>query len=148
MHRKATGNMTEYKHCSYSLRKAIQQAKHQYRDKIEPQFNGSDTRRMWQGLQSITDYKKKTSPIANHDVLLPGKLNTFFARFEDTTVPLTRPATKTFKRVNPRKAAGPDGIPCRVLRACVYGHIQSIPIPVCCSHMLQEGHHCSCSQES
>ena len=44
---------------------------------------------------------------------------------------LTRPATKTcglsftaadvsktFKRVNPRKAAGPDGIPSRVLRAC------------------------------
>ena len=26
--------------------------------------------------------------------------------------------SKTFKRVNPRKAAGPDGIPCHVLRAC------------------------------
>jgi hypothetical protein len=26
---KATGNMTEYKQCSYSLRKAIKQAKHQ-----------------------------------------------------------------------------------------------------------------------
>jgi hypothetical protein len=25
---------------------------------------------------------------------------------------------KTFKRVNPRKATGPDGIPSRVLRAC------------------------------
>ena len=25
---------------------------------------------------------------------------------------------KTFKRVNPCKAAGPDGIPSRVLRAC------------------------------
>jgi hypothetical protein len=46
-------------------------------------------------------------------------------------VPLTRPATKTcglsftaadmskiLKRVNPRKDAGPDGIPSRVLRAC------------------------------
>ena len=27
-------------------------------------------------------------------------------------------------------------------------HSQSILIPVCCSHMLQEGQHCSCSQES
>jgi hypothetical protein len=67
----------------------------------------------------------------NHNVLLPDKLNSFFARFEDNTVPLTRPATKicglsftaanvskTFKRVNSRKAAGPDGIPSRVLRAC------------------------------
>jgi hypothetical protein len=26
--------------------------------------------------------------------------------------------SKTFKRVNPRKAAGPDGMPSRVLRAC------------------------------
>ena len=86
---------------------------------------------MWQGLQSITDYKKKTSPIADTDVLLPDKLNNFFARFEDNTVPLTRPATKTcglsfttanvsktFKRVNPRKAASPVGIPSHILRAC------------------------------
>jgi hypothetical protein len=123
--------MTEYKQCSYSLRKAIKQAKRQYRDKVESQFNGSDTRGMWQGLQSITDYKKKPSPVTDQDVLLPGRLNNFFARFEDNTVPLTRPATKTcglsftaaevsktFKRVNPRKAAGPDGIPSRALRAC------------------------------
>ena len=53
------------------------------------------------------------------------------ARFEDNTVPPTRLATKvcglsfpvadmskTFKRVNPHKAAGSDGIPSRVLRAC------------------------------
>ena len=26
--------------------------------------------------------------------------------------------SETFKRVNPRKAVGPDGIPSRVLRAC------------------------------
>ncbi|CDR18153.1 unnamed protein product [Oncorhynchus mykiss] len=52
---KVTRNMTEYKQCSYSLRKAIKQAKRQYRDKVESQFNGSDTRGMWQGLQSITD---------------------------------------------------------------------------------------------
>jgi hypothetical protein len=54
-----------------------------------------------------------------------------FARFEDNTVPPTQPVTKecglsfsmanvskTFKRVNPRQAAGPDGIPSRVLRGC------------------------------
>ena len=65
------------------------------------------------------------------DILLPDKLNTFFACFEDDTVPPMRPATKdcglsfsvadvskTFKHVNPHKADGPDGIPIRVLRAC------------------------------
>ena len=48
-------------------------------------------------------------------------------------MPPTRPATKdcglsfsvanvskTFKRVNPHKTAGPDGIPSSVLRACAY----------------------------
>ena len=101
------------------------------RDKVESQFNGSNTRRMRQGLQTITDYKKKTSTVADTDVLFPDKLNNFFTLIEDNTVPLTRPATKTcglsfttanmsktFKRVNPRKAAGPDCIPSRVIRAC------------------------------
>ena len=41
-HGKATGNMTEYKQCSYSLRKAIKQAKCEYRDKLGSQFNGSN----------------------------------------------------------------------------------------------------------
>ncbi|CDQ85446.1 unnamed protein product [Oncorhynchus mykiss] len=45
-HGRVTGNMTEYKQCSFSLK----QAKCQYRDKVESQFNGSDTRRMWHGL--------------------------------------------------------------------------------------------------
>ena len=89
-HCKVTGNVAEYKQCSYSLRKAIKQAKRQYRDEVESQFNGSDT--MWQGLQTITNYKQKTSHVADTDVLLPDKLNTFFARFEDNTVPPTRPA--------------------------------------------------------
>ena len=78
--------------------------------------------------QSITDYKKKTSPVAAINVLLPDKLNNLF---EDNTVPLTGRTTKTcwlsftadnvskiFKRVNPCKTVGPDGIPSRVLRAC------------------------------
>ena len=47
---KVTGNITEYKQCRYSLHKAIKRAKHQYRDKVESQFNGSDTRGMWQGF--------------------------------------------------------------------------------------------------
>jgi hypothetical protein len=81
---------------------------------------------MWPGLQTITDYKGKTSQVEDTDALLSDKLNTFFPRFEDNTVPPTRPAPKdcgllfsvadvseTFKRVNPRKAADPDGIPSR-----------------------------------
>ena len=62
--------------------------------------------------------------------MLPDKLNTFTC-VEDNTVLPTMPAPKdcglsfsvvdvsnTFKRVNPHKADGPDGIPSGVLRAC------------------------------
>jgi hypothetical protein len=118
--------MEEYKQCSYSLRKAIKQAKHRYRDKVESQFNSSDKRSMWQGLQTVMDYKRKTS-----HVLLPDRVNTILTRFEDNTQLLTQPAikdcglsfsvanlSKTFQCVNPTKAAGPNGIASRVLRAC------------------------------
>ena len=74
--------------------KAIKQAECRYRDKVESQFNRSDTRRMWQGLQEIKDYKKKTSHVSDTDITLPDKLNTFFARFEDNTVPPSQPANK------------------------------------------------------
>ena len=77
---------------------------------------------MWQGLQEITDYKKKTRHVTDTVVTPP---NTLFAHFEDNTVPPSRPAnedyanvSKTFTFVNPRKAAGPNGISNRVLRAC------------------------------
>ena len=71
---------------------------------------------MWQGLQTITDYKKKTSHVTDTDVLLPDKLNSFFASFENNAVPPTRPTSKdgglsfsvadvskTIKRVNPAR---------------------------------------------
>ena len=60
---------------------------------------------------------------------LPGELNSFFARFETSqageaqrdqepeTCPLVlnrADVCKSFKRVNPNKAPGPDGIPGRV----------------------------------
>ena len=38
-HDKVTGKIAEYKQCSYSLHKAIKQAKRQYKDKVESKFN-------------------------------------------------------------------------------------------------------------
>ena len=85
----------------------------------------SDPRRMWQGLQTITDYKGKPSRELPSDTSLPDELNYFNARFEvSNTESCTRaPAvpddcvitlaivdmSKTFKQVNIHKAAGPDG---------------------------------------
>jgi hypothetical protein len=70
---------------------------------------------MWQGLQIIRNYKGKTIHVADTNVLLPDNLNTFFACFEDNTVPsFVADVSRTFKRVNPRKAVDPDGILSRV----------------------------------
>ena len=66
----------------YTLRRTIKQAKRQYRAKIESYYTGSDARRMWQGLQTITDYKGKHSRELPSDTSLPENLNLFYARFE------------------------------------------------------------------
>ena len=90
---------------------------------------------MWQGLKTITDYKGKPSHELPSDASLPDELYVFNARFEASyteacmrppPVPDNRVITlsvadvsKTFKQVNIHKAAGPDGLPRRLLRACV-----------------------------
>ena len=89
---------------------------------------------MWQGLQTITDYKWKHSRELPSDTSLPNELNYFYARFEanNTETCMRAPAvledcvitlsaadvSKTFRQVNIHKATGPDGLPGRVLRVC------------------------------
>jgi hypothetical protein len=91
---------------------------------------------VWQGLQTITNYKRKTSP-ADDDPALPDKLNDFYARFDrDNTTPVTvlppDPASPLpapfvvseeevralFKKQNCRKAGGPDGVSAAALHHC------------------------------
>ena len=45
----------------YALRRTIKQAKRQYRTKFESYYTGSDSRRMWQSLQTVNYYKGKPS---------------------------------------------------------------------------------------
>ena len=51
---------------------------------------------MWQGLQTITDYKGKPSCELPSDVSLPDELNGFYACFEasNTTACIRTPAVK------------------------------------------------------
>ncbi|XP_051980215.1 uncharacterized protein LOC127641324 [Xyrauchen texanus] len=88
---------------------------------------------MWQGIQAMTNYRT-TSVACDKDASLPDVLNNFYARFEVQNDVVARKNTpppndqvlcltmvdvrKTLRRVNPRKAAGPDNIPGRVLRGC------------------------------
>ncbi len=127
-----SGNSDNRKQASYDLRKSIKAAKRQYKNKVEEQFNTNNARSMWQGINNITGFK------GNKPASLPDELNTFYARFEAHNTAHTESAptaaaeevsplsiyvadvTQSFKRVNIRKAVGPDGIPGRVLRACAF----------------------------
>ncbi len=95
---------------------------------------------MWQGLKTICSSGNNSSAEVRADPLLAVKLNTFYGRFECNGGGATLPSSasgssrqssdhvitfseddvrRELKRVNVRKAAGPDGITGRVLRSCV-----------------------------
>ncbi len=93
---------------------------------------------MWQGINNITFFKGNKQATVNIAASLPDKLNKCYARFEAHNTAHTESApaaaaeelsplsisvadvTPSFKRVNIRKAVGPDGIPGRVLRVCAF----------------------------
>ncbi|KAL0150420.1 hypothetical protein M9458_054237, partial [Cirrhinus mrigala] len=125
-------------------RRGEEEAKQRYGRKLESQLQQNNSRSLWQGLRTITDYKAPTSGMMNADVTLADELNTFYARFEaaakdakdanasgangcrhedtastgNTFIISEHDVRRAFKRVNTRKAAGPDGISGRILRAC------------------------------
>ena len=105
---------------------------------------------MWQGIQAITDYKPTNTSPQTGEASLPDELNSFYARFDrdnqeaaikaaltTDNQPLTLSSTDVcaaLSRTNARKAAGPDGIPGRVLR---------VTGPSSCPHVLQNHLHCA-----
>ncbi|KAL0147043.1 hypothetical protein M9458_057567 [Cirrhinus mrigala] len=117
-----------------NLSHGIKKAKHQYAQKINNNFSDSkNTRSLWQAIQTITDYKPLPQA-SDDDTSLPDALNHFYSRSEiQNNTPAQKLHTspndqvlclsaadvrKTLSRINPRKAAGPDNIPGRVLREC------------------------------
>ncbi|KAK0149886.1 RNA-directed DNA polymerase from mobile element jockey [Merluccius polli] len=142
-----SGDRALYSAARSDLRRGIKAAKGEYRKKVELHL-GDDTRRVWQGIQHLTGYKGSLPAAAagGMNISLAEDLNHFFARFESARSPsspvlqlhpssLTHvpPAPTTTSNtltlqvhqvrrallaVNPRKAAGPDGVLGKVLRAC------------------------------
>ncbi|GAA6111721.1 uncharacterized protein LOC107695764 [Tachysurus ichikawai] len=95
---------------------------------------------MWQGLRTICAFGNKSSADVRPDPLLADELNTFYGRFESNLSSASLPISasgsssqisdnqviavsedevrRALKRVNVRKAAGPDGISGLILRSC------------------------------
>ncbi len=133
-----SGNTDDRRQASYDLRRSIKAAKRKYKNKVEEHFNNNNPRSMWQGINNITGFKGNKPATVNIAASLPDELNTFYARFEADNTAHTESAataaaeevsaltlsvadvTRSFKRVNIRKAVGPDGIPGRVLKACAF----------------------------
>ncbi|KAL0151258.1 hypothetical protein M9458_053449 [Cirrhinus mrigala] len=102
-----SGDKASLRVARVNLSRAVRRAKRDYGQRINEHFNSiRDTRRMWQGIQAITDYKPNQRS-SDGDPSLPDELNDFFADVR-----------RTLSRVNPHKAAGPDLISGRVLREC------------------------------
>ncbi|KAI4876772.1 hypothetical protein NFI96_015363, partial [Prochilodus magdalenae] len=79
-----SGDREAYSSARANLRKGISMAKHCYKQHIEEHFSSSDPRRMWQGIQTLTDYKPCSTVLANNCASLPDQLNHFYARFDRT----------------------------------------------------------------
>ncbi len=131
--------MSEYKASCYALRRAVRAAKRRYRERIESHFQLNDSRRMWQRLKTICSSGNNSSAEVRADPLLAEELNTFYGLFEcndgSATLPssasggsrqsiddhvitvLEKEVRRELRRVNVRKAAGPDGITGRILRS-------------------------------
>ena len=126
--------LVKYKNSRYSLRSAITAAKTLYGNKLDSDFSISDPRRLWKGIQALTDYKATPGTLRDPRASLPEELNAFYARFEAKTaddvnhpeddvilqVPVAE-VSKTFKRVNASKVArmaSPLGSLRRALYSC------------------------------
>ncbi|XP_016326312.1 serum response factor-binding protein 1-like, partial [Sinocyclocheilus anshuiensis] len=69
-----------------NLSRSIREAKRQYSRSIAHSFSDSrDTRNLWQGIQTITDYKPPPRT-CDSTISLLKELNVFFARFEGPAI--------------------------------------------------------------
>ncbi len=145
-----------------NLSRGIREAKRQYSRRIAHRFSDSrDTRSLWQGIQTITDYKP---PPQTCDSTIPllNELNAFFARFwgtkqhhctedstssrrpDDDAVPATAWGDPS-AGFNARKAPGPwqhswacTERLCSGTHWCLHRHFQHLTKPGCCPHMLSK----------
>lgn len=129
-----TGDSNALRSARTALTQEIRKVKKAYVSMTHGYFSDTgDTRRIWQGIQTLTHYKGRQNTDFS-DASLPDRLNRFFARFEaSNTTPRGRASRlipsdqlalsidpehtrRTLTRVNSRKATGPDNIPGRMLK--------------------------------
>ena len=85
-----SGDCVLYKKAKYEVHQAVRGAKVKYRCKLESQILSNNSHAVWQGLQTITGFKKKNADRPNASPSLPDELNHFYSRFDKlNTTPVT-----------------------------------------------------------
>lgn len=139
---KSGGTAEDKKTIQRKIKNLIKDCKAAYKHKLEGFFS-SAPRRAWQGVQTITGYKPKNHLMAvDNELDMANKLNEFYCRFDTHDFKseqyvinselrcmecARRPMAISvsvddvklfFRRTNPRKASGPDGVSNRILKSC------------------------------
>ena len=133
-----SGDRALYRAAQADLIKGIKRAKAAHRLHIESHLSSNNTQEVWRGIKDITNFRGCDASTEVLSVPLAEELNSFFARFETPqlqhssapamppppplpgshTTPLTvqeHDVRWVLLAVNPKKAAGPDGVPGKVL---------------------------------
>ncbi|KAK3571612.1 hypothetical protein QTP86_015348, partial [Hemibagrus guttatus] len=83
----------DYSRARANLKRGIRKAKHALKLRIKEHFHSnSDPRRMWKGIQTITENKPSIQSLTTSNAFLPDELNHLFARFDKGVIHHTRNA--------------------------------------------------------
>ena len=137
-------NKDQLKELQKTIDLAIQDQKRTYKQKIESHFTDNNMKKVWNGMRMMSGYSNgscKSCPLPKTSVDFANELNSFYNRFDcydfsketnELLVNLTNDpmavepflvvcedeVRREFSRLNPNKAAGPDGVTPRVLKSC------------------------------
>ena len=80
-----SGTKEDRKLVQKKLKHKIRECKKLYKVKVEDMFKANDTKRAWQGLQSMTGYKPKPKRVnVENESVYANDLNAFYCRFDQT----------------------------------------------------------------
>lgn len=122
----SSGDKALYSTAHINLKRGIKKAKRDYKDRFEDHLDSNNSRKVWQGVHHLTNYKTNHGA-AEGDSSLAKKLNYFFAHVESelpeaADIHTIEQSFTSFLTVeehevrcllqadNPRKAAGPNGV--------------------------------------
>ncbi|XP_051776198.1 uncharacterized protein LOC127526095 [Erpetoichthys calabaricus] len=136
------GDQYELKCVQKELRVQPRAVKEQYRRKLEQKLQNNSMKEVWDGMKIITGCSSKRGTTIKRDVKRANQMNNFFNRFDhpkplspQSTAPSTHPSADTsigetsppiittaqvsreLRRLCASKAAGPDGVSPRLLKA-------------------------------